>query len=37
MRKDIFAIPIFEFEVDLKFISIPVKDEDFRPTWELDI
>tara|TARA_Y100000004_G_scaffold115416_1_gene129609 strand:+ start:78 stop:614 length:537 start_codon:yes stop_codon:yes gene_type:complete len=34
MRKDIFAIPIFEFEVDLKFINIPVKDEDFRPTWE---
>ena len=34
MRKDIFAVPIFEFEVDLKFINIPVKDEDFKPTWE---
>jgi hypothetical protein len=34
MRKDIFAIPIFEFEVDLKYINVPVNDEDFSPTWE---
>ena len=30
-RKDIFAVPIFELEVDLKFINIP---GDYKPTWE---
>ena len=32
MRKDIFAVPIFELEVDLNFINIP--DEGYKPTWE---
>jgi len=31
MRKDIFAVPIFELEVDLNFINIP---GDYKPTWE---
>ena len=30
-RKDIFAVPIFELEVDLKFINIP---GEYKPTWE---
>ena len=30
-RKDIFAVPIFELEVDLNFINIP---GDYKPTWE---
>ena len=34
-RKNIFSVPIFEFEVDLKFINIP--DEGYRPTWESGI
>ena len=34
MRKDIFAVPIFEFEVDLNFISVPVKEEQYRRMWE---
>ena len=34
MRKDIFAVPIFEFEVDLNFISVPVKEEQYKKMWE---
>ena len=33
-RKDIFSIPIFEFEVDLKFINVPVKEEQYKRLWE---
>ena len=34
MRKNIFAVPIFEFEVDLNFISVPVKEEQYKKMWE---
>ena len=34
MRKEIFAITIFEDTVDLDKIVVPYKDEQLEPTWD---
>lgn len=34
MKKNIFCVPIFEFDVDLNYINVPASEEHFAPTWE---